>query len=84
MALIKSDSGCKVGWETYDNEDEAKARAEAIKPERARMLRQGYDFGYQWPGTVDQHREYTTQREDGSPNASGPYVLIDLWTVTVP
>lgn len=59
MALIKSDSGAKVGWETYDNEDEAKARAEQVGPQRDDMLRRGYDFGYCWPGTVQANKDGT-------------------------
>lgn len=53
MALIRSESGCKVGWEFYDDEEEARQRAAALVPDRERMLSFGYDFGYQWPGTVE-------------------------------
>jgi hypothetical protein len=83
MPLIKTDSGCKVGWETYDNEAEAKARGEAVAAERARMLQQGYDFGYQWPGTVE--RRFTSQYgPDGRFDASLPRTPLDEWVVTVP
>lgn len=55
MTMIRRESGAKVGWEVYDDEAEARARAtgDALKKERARMLELGYDFGYCWPGTVD-------------------------------
>lgn len=84
MPLIKSDSGCKVGWETYDNEDEARERAKTARTQAREMATRGYDFGFQVPGEVVQRRQYTTTREDGSPDATGPYDLIDEWVVTVP
>lgn len=59
MALIKRDSGCKVGWETYDDEAEARQRAAALVPERQRMLAAGYDFGFQWPGEVQRNADGT-------------------------
>lgn len=59
MALIRPESGCKVGWETYDNLDEAKARAEwAVIEGRARWA-QGYDFGYQSPGEIRPNADET-------------------------
>lgn len=79
MPLIRSDSGNKVGWETYDNEAEAKARAEQIAEQRDRMLIAGYDFGYCWPGEVTQARQY-----NDSHNASKGFTLLNEWTVTVP
>lgn len=42
-----------MGWEFYDDEEEARQRAAALVPDRERMLSFGYDFGYQWPGTVE-------------------------------
>lgn len=85
MALIKTDSGCKVGWEIYD--DEAEARARATSPElaadRARSIQAGYDFGYQWPGTVEQERSFPHKAEDGSTDYSRPE-LKDEWRVCIP
>jgi hypothetical protein len=52
MAMIDQHSGCKVGWETYDNEEEAKAAAARESIARERKAAQGYDFGYQWPGSI--------------------------------
>jgi hypothetical protein len=82
MAIIRQESGCKVGWVTYDNEAEAreagvKARAEAIE-----MASRGYDFGYQSPGEVRQGR--TSQYRDGKFDPSIPVVMLDEWTVTTP
>jgi hypothetical protein len=55
MTLIRRESGNKVGWEVYDDEAEANARAHSpeLAAERDRMLGAGYDFGYCWPGQVD-------------------------------
>lgn len=55
MTMIAQRSGCKVGWETYDNEDEANAAAKRASEERERKAAQGYDFGYQWPGSISFH-----------------------------
>jgi hypothetical protein len=52
MALIARESGCKVGWLYYDNAPEAEAAAEHEKVRRERQAALGYDFGYQWPGSV--------------------------------
>ena len=56
MALLSTSGGCKVGWVTFDNEAEAKKRAEKEHEARERKFRQGYDFGFQWPGSI-QHVE---------------------------
>jgi hypothetical protein len=52
MALVESKSGCKVGWMTFTTEAEALACAAEEHEARERKFRQGYDFGYLWPGTV--------------------------------
>lgn len=70
VAKIRSNSGCKVGWDTYDNEAEARKASEAAKVEAVAMAQQGYDFGYQSPGEIVQ------ARKDGE--------KIPEWTVTVP
>ena len=54
MALVSQRSGCKVGWDVYDNEDEARAAAVFQASERERKFALGYDFGYLWPGSVAQ------------------------------
>lgn len=56
MAMIANPQGCKVGWAYYDNEEEAAVRAAAEAEARVRKAEQGYDFGYQWPGSI-QHYE---------------------------
>ena len=55
MALIDQRSGCKVGWETYDNEEEAKAASERAKVEADSKWARGYDFGYLTPGSITHH-----------------------------
>ena len=52
MSLVGQESGCKVGWEFYDNEAEAVTASERAARDRDRMFAQGYDFGYLWPGTI--------------------------------
>jgi hypothetical protein len=58
MALLDNPQGCKVGWAIYDNEAEANARAELEVEARERKFAQGYDFGYQWPGSVKHIAEH--------------------------
>lgn len=50
--MVEMKGGCKVGWETYDNEAEAQAAAERESIARERKFAQGYDFGFQWPGSI--------------------------------
>lgn len=68
MAIISTRSGNRVGWATYDNEDEARERAQREKGHAQRMIREGYDFGYVNPGWVEQIRR------DGE--------LVQEWEVT--
>lgn len=63
MALIDQRSGCKVGWDTYDDEAEAQAAAERASKARERKFALGYDFGYQWPGSIQHHAATETQPE---------------------
>lgn len=59
--LLGTHSGCKVGWHYWSTEEEAKADAAKQAAERGRKSRQGYDFGYQWPGSTPEkinHREH--------------------------
>jgi hypothetical protein len=59
------ESGCKVGWEIYDNRADAEAAAKRAHELAVRKAEQGYDFGYQTPGTLRfkvEHRD----RHDGT------------------
>lgn len=67
---VSEQSGCKVGWLTYDNEADATVASELATKERARMALAGYDFGYQVPGEV-LHR---VNAETGE----------QTWVVTIP
>lgn len=61
MTMLANPQGCKVGWAYYDNEAEATERGKTEEVNRERMLLDGYDFGYLWPGTVSHigdHPEY--------------------------
>jgi len=71
MTLLTQNSGCKVGWETYDNEAEAQKASERAAKDRDRMLTQGYDFGWLWPGEI---RHVENHPEHGC----------DVWIVTTP
>lgn len=70
MPIIRRDSGNKVGWTTYDNEAEAREAAAKARAQGIEMAGRGYDFGYTFPGVVDQIRR------DGE--------LVDEWRVTTP
>lgn len=52
MPLLDQRSGCKVGWETWPTKVEAEHAAKRADEDGARMLLQGYDFGYQVPGSI--------------------------------
>jgi hypothetical protein len=53
MAMLANPQGCKIGWAYYDNEAEARRRAERESERRDRLAAKGYDFGYAWPGSVE-------------------------------
>jgi hypothetical protein len=53
MAVIRTESGCKVGWVVYDNEAEAREAAPGFREQAIEMASRGYDFGYQSPGSVE-------------------------------
>lgn len=46
------ESGCKVGWLTYDKEEDAKTASKAARYNAEILAAQGYDFGYQAPGEI--------------------------------
>ena len=58
MTLLDSPQGCKVGWAIYDNEEEAIARSKREEELRVERAKEGYDFGYQWPGAVKHLTEH--------------------------
>jgi hypothetical protein len=70
VTMIQYDTGCKVAWEWYDDEDEARTRAADAAVERERKAALGYDFGYQWPGTVQHYPDHP--------------VLGESWRVCIP
>lgn len=70
MALLDYRGGCKVAWETYDNEPEANAAAERAVVEAQRKAELGYDFGYCYPGEVQHHKAHPVHGE--------------CWVVTLP
>lgn len=49
--------GSKVSWYLYDNSNDAEKAAKIARDERAIKLEQGYDFGYQMPGTIQKTTE---------------------------
>lgn len=70
MALIDQRSGCKVAWETYDDELEAREVAARAIVEAQRKAELGYDFGYCCPGEVQHHEAHPVHGE--------------CWIVTLP
>lgn len=73
------ESGCKVGWEIYDNEAEAQARVPEVVKDAQRKYEQGYDFGYCVPGEV---RHAEVYYRHGDPEGQPSYT--DCWIVTIP
>lgn len=63
MALIDERAGCKVAWATYDNEAEAMERSKVEAERRERKAAEGYDFGYQWPGSVEHKTDHPDHGE---------------------
>lgn len=54
MGLLTHRSGAKVGWNYWSTREEAEADAKVQADARERQLARGYDFGYLWPGTIDE------------------------------
>lgn len=54
---VSSRCGCKVAWETYALETDARKRAEFAREEARYVAALGYDFGYQSPGSVTRTSE---------------------------
>lgn len=59
MAVVSQRSGCKVGWVTVDNLAEADWLADQAAEQAARMHANGYDFGYQMPGSITENADGT-------------------------
>lgn len=77
MTLIAQESGCKVGWEIYDDEDEARAAGERARALAIDKASRGYDFGYQVPGTV----RFCAQHHDRHDRT---LVYYNVWEVVTP
>ena len=48
----EEESGCKVGWRIYADREKAGMAASAAKHNAAIKAQDGYDFGYQAPGSI--------------------------------
>lgn len=59
MTLVSTRSGNRVGWEIYDDEDQARGRARRARREAKGMEARGYDFGMQVPGEVRDNHDGT-------------------------
>lgn len=66
----KRRSGMKVSWNYYASEADAKVCAEAAVSNARVYAAMGYDFGYQWPGSISK------------PMETGEYA--GLWEVCLP
>lgn len=49
---VRSESGCRVGWDFYADLRDAEAAAERAQAEAWRMRQDGYDFGLSLPGEL--------------------------------
>ncbi len=49
---VKQRGGCKVSWNYYSNEDDAKKCSEAAHHNGKLQAARGYDFGYCSPGEI--------------------------------
>lgn len=68
---VETRVGIKVEWAFYSDEATARVCAEAARSNAAILAADGYDWGYQSPGTVTQIAE-----EAGE--------LAGLWRVVIP
>jgi hypothetical protein len=64
--------GIKVRWYYYTTKEDAEKAAEIAKREAAVRWEQGYDFGYQSPGSIR------------APNGPGTNFYPDLYEVCLP
>jgi len=73
--------GMKVEWRYYSTEVEAKQAAAKAIVDARRKLEQGYDFGYQSPGSI---RKLHSSKVSGlDPEALGDYEG-DVYEVVFP
>lgn len=49
--------GCKVSWLYFKTEEEAKAAAKIAKHNAGIAWDEGYDFGYQTPGSIQKMKD---------------------------
>jgi len=56
---LEHECGCKVSWRTYESLAEAEQAAKVAAVKRDADLAEGYDFGYQWPSTINQNDDST-------------------------
>lgn len=84
MTILKRESGCKVGWLTVDDYDEAMRLAASSRTSAVDMAQRGYDFGYQSPGSVQlcggHHRECSAHTSSDCDCGVGN----PTWLVTTP
>ncbi len=78
---IAIESGCKVGWEIYDNERDAIEASMRAAAEGISKANRGYDFGYQTPGEI-RHLDvcYSHHRNDDGTRDE----YHNVWVVTIP
>jgi len=56
---LKHECGCKVSWRTYKTVAEANQASKVAAIDRDSDLAEGYDFGYQWPSTINKNEDGT-------------------------
>jgi|688.fasta_scaffold461649_1 hypothetical protein len=49
---VKSESGCKVGWLTYKNQEDASECSKIAFDNAMYLMTKGYEFGYSSPGAI--------------------------------
>lgn len=52
-----TDSGSKVSWNYYKDQEDAIKAARTAEKEAHRLMMDGYDFGFQCPGDISLIRE---------------------------
>ena len=62
---VKQRGGCKVSWNYYDNEDDAKACSDAARRNAQLQAALGYDFGYCAPGSIEKKKPDAIYKEFG-------------------
>ena len=54
--LVDVISGSKVAWLIYESKEQAQKSVPFAGAEAYRQASQGYDFGYQYPGAIEQEQ----------------------------